>query len=341
MSRSRYSSLVRRSPAFVLILGMASMGAWARTGLLGPISLIQSDPHHEGTLLAGSVTARLFRSRDGGDSWIPLFFPPQQRCTLHAIRIDPQKPGVYWAAVSSETTELAGVFRSVDEGATWQQVTGLRGKQVWALAFWKGDTNVVAAGTEEGTYVSRDWGAAWTLQTESGLSSPHPIVSLAFDPADANTLYAGTPHLAWKSVDGGATWRPIHKGMQEDSDIFSFDVDVNRRTRLLVGACSGIYRSLDGGGTWMNLERTLGGQYRTYVIVRAPDHPHVVYAATSDGLMVSRDGGVTWRRLSPTPARSVAFDITDSSRVFVATDEGVLRIQDEAPRAVSSPRLPR
>jgi len=140
-------------------------------------------------------------------------------------------------------------------------------------------------------------------------------------------------------VDGGATWRPINKGMQEDSDIFTFDVDVSRRTRMLVGACSGIYRSLDGGSTWMNLERTLGGQYRTYVITRAPGRPQVVYAGTSDGLMVSRDSGATWQRLSPTPARSVAFDITDSRRVFVATDQGVLRIDDQAVRPATSARL--
>jgi photosystem II stability/assembly factor-like uncharacterized protein len=341
MSRIRCSSLARRAPALVFIFVLASIYAEARSGLLSPISLIQADPHIEGTLLAGTVGGRLFRSRDGGDNWSPLFFPPQQRSTLHAIRIDSQKPGVYWAAVSSETTDLGGIFRSADEGATWQQVVGMRGKQVWALVFWKGDTNVIAAGTEEGTYVSRDGGGTWTLQSELGSSSPHPVVSLAFDPADVNTLYAGTPHLAWKTVDGGATWRPIHRGMQEDSDIFSFDVDVNRRTRLLVGACSGIYRSLDGGSSWTNLERTLGGQYRTYVVTRAPDRPGVVYAGTSDGLMVSRDSGTTWKRLSPTAARSVAFDIKDSSRVFIATDEGVLLIDDPAARTAASVRVPR
>jgi photosystem II stability/assembly factor-like uncharacterized protein len=339
MPLSSFSLFARRSSALALTLVLTPICSRGDAGLLSPICLIQSDPHHKGTLLAGSATARLFRSRDRGESWSPLYFPAQLRSNLHAIRIDPQRPNIYWAAVSSETPEFAGLFRSVDEGATWQQVAGLDRKQVWALVFWKVDSHIMAAGTGDGIYITRDGGTRWTLLAAPGPSRPYPVVSLAFDPADANTLYAGTPHLAWKTVDGGITWRPIHNGMQEDSDIFAFDVDATRRTRLLVGACSGIYRSLDGGSTWMNLERTLGGQYRTYVIIRAPDRPQVVYAATSDGLMVSRDSGTNWHRLSATPARSVAFDPTDPSRVFVATDDGVLRIQDAGARASPAGRM--
>jgi photosystem II stability/assembly factor-like uncharacterized protein len=154
------------------------------------------------------------------------------------------------------------------------------------------------------------------------------VVSLTFDPADANTLYAGTPHLAWKTVDGGKTWYRIPIGMQEDSDIFSLDVDVRRRSHLFAAACSGIYRSIDGGSTWLSLERALGGQIRTYVITRARRHPDVIYAGTSAGLFVSRNSGANWYRLSADATRSVAFDHEDPRRIFVATNEGVLRIED-------------
>ena len=151
------------------------------------------------------------------------------------------------------------------------------------------------------------------------------MVSLTFDPADVKILYAGTPHLAWKTVDGGSTWQPLRRGMQEDSDIFSLDVNVKRRSRLFAGACSGVYRSVDGGSTWTSMEHELGGQFRTYVVRWAPNRPEVVYAGTNLGLMVSRDSGANWHRLSDKRARAVAFDPTDTGRVFVATDEGVVR----------------
>jgi len=330
MAPAFLSTAALRSAVLVLALVMTALGAEARAGLPSSVSLIQADPHHHGTVLAGTATARLFRSRDGGNTWSPLPFPAELRSTLHAMLIDPVRLNVYWIAVSSEMPQFAGVFCSPDEGVTWQPVRGLARKQVWSLVFWKVDAHVIAAGTEDGVYLTRNGGKDWALLSLPGAVWPHPVVSLAFDPADVNTLYAGTPHLAWKTVDGGGTWHPIYKGMPEDSDIFALDVDVRRRSRLFAAACSGVYRSLDGGTTWSSLERPLGGQIRTYVVVWAPDLPDVVYAGTSEGLMVSRDSGANWYRLSTGATRSIAFDPADPRRVFVATDEGVVRIENGA-----------
>jgi photosystem II stability/assembly factor-like uncharacterized protein len=252
------------------------------------------------------------------------------RSTLHALLIDPSAQDVYWAAVSSETPKLAGLYRTLDAGATWNPVPHLAQKQVWALTAWKVDAHVLAAGTEDGIYLTRDGGRDWTLISLPGPQWPYPVVSLAFDPANPNVLYAGTPHLAWKTENAGTVWKPIHRGMPDDSDIFSLDVDLRWPTRLFAGACSGVYRSLDGGNTWLSLERALGGQIRTYVVTRAPGRPDSVYAGTSNGLMVTRDSGVNWRRLSNLAARSLAFDPEDSKRIFVATDSGVLRIEDSS-----------
>src|SRR5271154_5225264 len=67
-----------------------------------PVTVVRADPHHRGTVLAGTATALLFRSRDGSDTWTPLPFPAELRATLHAVVIDPAKPNVYLVAVSSE-----------------------------------------------------------------------------------------------------------------------------------------------------------------------------------------------------------------------------------------------
>jgi photosystem II stability/assembly factor-like uncharacterized protein len=296
------------------------------------------DPHHPGTVLAGTATALLFRSRDGAATWTPLPFPAELRATLHAILIDPVKPNMYLVAASSETALHAGVFRSEDEGATWEQAPGLRKKQVWSLASWAADARVIAAGAEDGVFLTRDGGKTWTRISSPGQVAPRPVVALAFDPADSNILYAGTPHLAWKTTNGGADWRSIHRGMQEDSDVFSIEVDWNRPRRLFAGACSGIYRSLDGGGAWASLELAVGARLRTYVVAQAPRSVNVVFAGTSDGLLQSPDGGATWRRLSPQSARSIAFDPADPRRMFVATDQGILRSEDGGSRFTEANR---
>jgi photosystem II stability/assembly factor-like uncharacterized protein len=296
--------------------------------LPGPVTLVQVDPHHESTLVVGTATAQLFRSRDAGETWKPLAFPAARRANLHAILIDPVKPNVYWAAVSSETPEYAGVFRTADEGATWQRVPGMEQKQVWALTFWSADARVIAAGAQDGVFLTHDGGEVWQQLASPRSLGPQPVVSLAFDPINKKILYAGTPHLAWKTGDGGATWNRLTRGMKDDSDIFAIDVDPRQRRRLFAGACSGIYTSLDGGGTWSSLERAVGDSFRTYVIARAPDRRNLVFAGTSGGLIHSPDGGATWRRLSEETVRSIAFDPADPRRIFLATDKGILRSED-------------
>jgi photosystem II stability/assembly factor-like uncharacterized protein len=327
--------LSNQLPLTVTRLAVLATASWlcplhgeADDAIAGPLTVVRADPHHQGTLLAGTATALLYRSRDGADSWTRLSFPAELRSSLHALIIDPARTNVYMVAVTSEEPQYAGLFRSLDEGATWEQLHDLRHKQVWSLAAWAADRRVVAAGTEDGVFLTQDSGDNWTHISSSRLVGPRPVVALAFDPAHRNILYAGTPHLAWKTADGGATWRVIHKGMPDDSDIFSIDVDVGRPRRLFAGACSGIYRSLDGGNTWASLEQGVGGQFRTYLVAHTPSRPNSLFVGTSAGLLQSLDGGVTWHRLSPRTARAIAFDLADTRRVFIATDQGILRSQD-------------
>jgi len=293
-----------------------------------PLAVVQIDPRIPATMLAGTASAQLYRSEDRGENWIRLPFPMALKSTLHAILIDPTRPDTYLAAVSSEAPQNAGLFRTTDAGLTWQPVPGLSRKQIWSLAYWPGDPNIIAAGAAEGVFLSRDGGDTWEHTGRADSIYPHPVVSLTFDPQDRNTLYAGTPHLAWKSSDGGSTWRRLSKGMLADSDIFSIHVDPGRRTRVFAGACSGVYRSLDGGRTWSTLEQALGGSFRTYTITRSAAVPNVVFAGTSDGLIRSLDKGETWQRLYKEPVRAIAFDPIDPQRMFVATDRGILLSDD-------------
>lgn len=292
------------------------------------MTVVTADPQHKGTFIAGTSAAVIFRSRDWADSWIRLPFPAELRSTLHAVAIDPVRPNVYLIAVTSENPQYAGVYRSVDAGARWEQLPALRQKQVWSLAYWPSDGNVIAAGTQDGVYLTRDGGENWVQISSSDAAGPRPVVALTFDPAHATTLYAGTPHLSWKTTDGGATWRTLRRGMEEDSDIFSIAVDKTRPRRLFAGACSGLYRSFDGGNSWTSLEPAVGAQFRTYVVAGQPRSANVFMAGTNAGILQSLDGGATWRKISSEATRSIAFDVSDPRRVIAATERGILRSDD-------------
>src|SRR3954451_9987078 len=80
----------------------------------GSAAVVVADPHSSKTFLAGTRNALLFRTRDGGESWTPVPFPPELQSTLNALVIDPGTPGVYLAAVSSDSPRYSGILRSTD-----------------------------------------------------------------------------------------------------------------------------------------------------------------------------------------------------------------------------------
>jgi photosystem II stability/assembly factor-like uncharacterized protein len=293
----------------------------------GSVAVVQVD-QRRGTVLAATSNGQLFSSTTGGDSWNALPFPAERRANLHTFVVDPWRPGVYLAGLSSDTEQYSGILRTSDGGLTWKRIPDPRLKDVWSIAFYDQDSRWIVAGTETGVLLSKDAGDTWVWLTASE-PQMKPVVSLSFDPAEPGTIYAGTPHLAWKTTDGGATWRSIHKGMSDDSDVFSILVDDRMRQRLFAATCGGIYRSLDGGRNWTSLIRPEGTSYRSYFIAQHPRSPKVLFAGTAAGLAKSEDSGVTWRKLSSDSTRSIAFDSEHPDRIYIATDyAGLFRSDD-------------
>ena len=291
--------------------------------------MVQVDPHHADTVLAATSNALLFRSTDGGDHWQPVHFPAQLHAVLHAFIVDTNSPDTYLIGVSGDSPEMTGLFRSTDAGVTWTLLPGLRGREVWSVAEWPGDSKVIAAGTRGGVFETRDGGDNWKLISSPANREMEVVVSLAYDPADSDVLFAGTPHLPWKTNNGGLLWRPAHAGMLDDSDVFSINIDRTSPQRVFASACSGIYNSVNGGASWAKLTGAPGASYRTYFVKQDPREPETVFAGNTYGLERSIDGGKTWRQLSSHPARFVAFDPNHPRRIFVATDDGGIERSDD------------
>jgi photosystem II stability/assembly factor-like uncharacterized protein len=321
-----------RLQILAFITATYAIGAgWEALGPFGgSAAIVTVDSHHPGAVLAATSNAQVFRSEDGGDSWKSLPFPAQLRATLHALAADHRNPEVYFAGLSSETPQYSGIMRTSDSGLTWKRISEPRLRNVWSIAIWPQDSQVMAAGGEDGLLLTRDGGETWEQLIPPNDPELKPVVSLTFDPWDSKILYAGTPHLAFKTDDGGATWQSIHNKMLDDSDVFSILVDDRRRRRIFAATCGGIYRSLDAGGDWTRVREARGASFRTYHIAQNPLQPTVLLAGTTLGLIKSMDGGNTWRRLTTQPTRWIAFDPARPNRIFVATDEAGLFRSDDA-----------
>ncbi len=317
----------------ISVIALAAYGfplaaQWRSLGPFGgAVNVVRIDPNAPDSLLAATANASLFRSTNGGDSWTPLAFPGEFAATLHAAVIDPVNAGTYLIGLSSDSPRYRGIFRSQDSGATWQQAADMRDEQVWSLATWQADPHFLAAGTEDGIFLSTNGGDSWQRISPAGAWTYGPVVSIAFDPTDRQIIYAGTPHLPWKTEDGGAHWQAVHDGIETDSDVFSLQVDWNRAGRIFAGACSGTYRSVDGGTRWAKSKDVTD---RTFTVAQHPTRAGIWLAGTNSGVMRTINGGGTWQKILGYTTRSIAWDRAQPGRVFIATDDaGVLRSDDD------------
>jgi len=87
----------------------------------GTVDMIEADPHKAGTAYIAVDCHRLddlrphaFRTDDFGKTWVAITNGIPDTAYVHAIRVDPARPGLLYAGTEN------GIFSSFDNGAHWQ-----------------------------------------------------------------------------------------------------------------------------------------------------------------------------------------------------------------------------
>lgn len=136
-----------------------------------------SSHHHGRTNLDVSVTVGIYKSTDGGDSWMPVNTGLANQ-DVSSIAVSPSKAGLVYAGTAG------GVFRSFDGGATWAALSLT--EHVFRLLIDPADPRSIYAGTETGLFWSPDEGDSW--QRLESVPAKH-VTGLAMD-ANGQVLYA-------------------------------------------------------------------------------------------------------------------------------------------------------
>ncbi|NIQ53950.1 MAG: hypothetical protein GWN71_11245, partial [Gammaproteobacteria bacterium] len=209
--------------------------------------------------------------------------------------------GTLFAATGLPTTGFH-IYRSTDEGDSWQEVT-----PVWSSPpntprlvvspDYGADRTVCVLGGLQ-TYVSTDGGD--TFAPAGGWFATHDVVHLAFSPdygADRTLFALVRDEGLYRSTDGGATWSPT--GLSGDLSTFAVSPDyATDGTLIAAGRSSGLlYLSTDGGDTWAPPEVTLGtGGQHTLLFSPTFGADRIILAASSadPGAYRTADGGTNW-----------------------------------------------
>jgi len=200
-------------------------------GTTTTILLDPTSPKGRRTLFAGIIGHGVYRSTDGGESWLMKSEGIDLKTNANVWRLARAADGTLYCAVTIAYRDgkpvPGALYRSRDRGEHWELVnTSQPLPWIYGLRVEPGNPDVLyvacfdvpAAGfaamgsrspwprTEGGgLYKSTDAGATW----KRILDVPQ-VWDVSFDPRDPRVLYACTfARGVFRSDDGGETWRPL------------------------------------------------------------------------------------------------------------------------------------
>src|SRR3989442_820936 len=335
-------ALVAAGPARAQTIPPNAYGA-LRWRLIGPhrggrVLAVAGVPGDPATFYFGAVGGGVWRTRNAGVTWEPLF-DDEPIASIGALALAPSDPNVIYvgtgeASIRSDITYGAGVYKSSDGGAHWRAVGLADTRHIGKVLVDPRNPDVVLVAalghaygpnSERGVFRSTDGGRTWTKVLYKDPDTG--AIDLAADPSDPQVVYAalwqarrtpweqyqpeeGPGSGLYRSNDGGATWTALTGHGLPLGPFGRIGLAVGRgsqgsRVYALIGARQGpgLYRSDDGGATW----QLAGGDpritSRNWYFCRVsvdPQNPDVVYVPNVS-LLKSADGGRTFTVLKGQP----------------------------------------
>ncbi|OAJ58224.1 sialidase [Paraburkholderia ginsengiterrae] len=252
-------------------------------------SLETGGPDEPGVLWAGTIPGGLFRSGDGGDTWVlnrALWDRPERRewfgggydaPGIHSVMVDPRDSRHVTIGVS-----CGGVWQTHDGGTTWR----------------------VSAEGMEADYMPPE------RRGEANVQDPHRVVQCAANP---DALWTQHHCAIFRSTDGAAHWQRI----EAQPSSFGFAVAVHPHEpdtawfvpavkdvcRMPVDGQFVVTRTRDGGRTFERFSNGLPPSPAYDLVYRhglAVDDSgtRLAMGSTTGALWTSNDAGESWQLLS-------------------------------------------
>jgi hypothetical protein len=303
--------------------------AWVSRGLDVTTTYgVHFDPFDPRRVFVSTTDVGLFRSEDGGASWVGSSrgVPKEWRNTTYWVVFDPEEKGVAWAAFSGT--------HDLPRPKMWRHT----------------DPESFRGGVARSTDGGRTWTPSWQGAPESAVT--HVLLDPA-SPKGRRTLYACVfGRGVEKSTDGGRSWVSKNLGI-EGSQPFAWRLTpatsgvlylvVSRRSeggRIGDEGDGALYRSRDGAERWEKMPLPPGVNGPNAITVD-PQDPRRLYLSawpvatrggdTGGGLLRSEDAGATWTRLRPDSeyVYDVTLDPRDPSVLyFTGHGQGAWRSAD-------------
>lgn len=296
--------------------------------------------------LEPGTSSGIHRSTDQGETWLPSISGAPQGVIIADLEYIPDsQPFILAAAFQGSPPGEGGVYRSEDDGETWQQFSnGFPSADIRAVLADPFDTNRLFAGAVfDGVFISTDRGENWTA-SNAGLTNLRVQVLIA-DPSIENLLYCGSLIGLHRSTDSGATWELLtlpHATPQIVTAIVLSHIPGSILVSYRVSSVNYLVRSTNSGETWQAIDSGLPSDKQVRSLLMNPDRPGHLYCGTVyDGIFRSTMGGTNWFNFSDGLPMGEFFTVScighatsvsgDSCRLFAGTNYvGSVFLRDDA-----------
>lgn len=301
---------------------------WSVRALSGfSLASLLIHPADSGRILVGTHGGGIYRSTNGGQSFVPVNQGVPFSRVSELAAPDSTDPDFVVAAIERLNDQGAfngqgEILKTTNGGANWTAaLTGVG--RVLDIASCASDASVLfAASYQTGLLQSLDGGTTWSL---AGLAGDR-VSSVGVAPSDCLTVYAATEFDGiYYSEDGAATLSgPMSSGLDmQRTGAPRLSVDPATPSEVVMGNHSGAFVTSNAASSWI---RSTG---LDAAIVRALDisqaAPDVVWMSSwGQGLWRRQGMAGTWQRISTGSlprdwSFTVRADDSDSNRVMVGS----------------------
>jgi len=297
----------------------------------GRVTTVTGVPSQPRTFYMGVASGGVFRTTDGGGSWVPITDGKVPVASTGSIAVSESDPNTIYLGTGSDDIRSnvstgRGIYKTTDGGEHWSFIGLYDAGQIGAVRIHPTNPNIVwvaAIGNafkpnaERGVFKTTDGGKTWkkVLYVADSIGA----ADLELNPSNPDMIYAwmwhgerkpwtiisGAPNSSgvgfYKSTDGGEHFTKITAGLPTElvgkANIAVTAANPNRVYALVEAKPGGgLYRSEDAGQSWKQISQNpqLITRPFYYVALEAdPTNADIVYGG-AENFYKSTDGGANW-----------------------------------------------